>query len=56
MVDRVGAGKDLMTILRELPCCSASRWPMADRVPVKANMAASEEDKLADQELIAQMS
>ncbi|KAH9850326.1 cytochrome P450 [Lenzites betulinus] len=38
MVGRVGAGKDVMTVL------------------LKANMAASEEDKLPDQELIAQMS
>ena len=59
---QVGEGKDIMSVLREsfrAPAnCSRGmfRSPSAPGCIVRANMSASEADRLTDEELIAQVS
>ena len=55
---QVGEGNDLISILRELPGILAfeSRQLIILQFIVKANMASSLEDRLPEEELIAQMS
>ncbi len=55
VADRVGEGKDIMSILRT----SSMRSPRSCHellLAVKANTAASASEKLTDEELVAQMS
>lgn len=55
VLQQVGEGKDIMSILRE---CFVSGWKTyaLTRFQVKANMTASADDRLPESELIGQMS
>ena len=54
MLHTVGEGKDVMSILRRFPLWF-SPINISHFASVKANMMASAEDKLPDEELLAQM-
>lgn len=59
LLHTVGEGKDIMSILCEYhsPASAISRWAHRVHCPaVKANLLADEEDKLPDEELLAQTS
>lgn len=56
MLNQVAGGKDVMSVLRE---CYCSLYTVAQEVTVyavKANLEADDEDRLPEEELIAQMS
>ena len=57
MSSRIGGGKDIMSILGQWPTVFVSGTAdESNRILVKANMAASEEDKMPEHELLAQIS
>ena len=53
VIHQVGEGKDILSILCKAFCHACARMRLTVVILVKANMEASEEDRLPDDELVA---